>query len=446
MEIWRLSNVSLNQVDHHRALCAQDTGTLTEIPEGNGKVTVVCSVPSTTPLVTNPTSGSTSRIVVSDTDLDALKRVAQSEVGHFARHGEDELRGGLAAVVDTVFNRVAHARFPNSIQEVIDQPAQFSAINATGSWSGLPPASAANGGIVAQHVRDRANGVPSEIKGATHFLNPHLSSPGALINWGNHVVANAIAVYGDDSQQDVHFHGFAPGYNQPGAYEIVFGGHAASFAASGISNTGLVTRAQLREAVVEIAREELTRFNNGAAKEGDIPQFKRVGDYWDVLGIDYDGRTKVADSKGNLYNPPWSSAFISAVFTWAGASDFPVSAAHCHYFQAFVNPGESQRFRSLPPDAALVQVGDIVHFGRQGAKQFGFAEASAAYLTDTFYASHSDIVVDIDMAGGKITTIGGNVSNSVKAKSFDIDSAGKLVPRLESGQTVPWIGVLTIRH
>lgn len=175
------------------------------------------------------------RIVVSEQDLDALARVTNSEVAVFARYGEDQLRGGIAAVIDTIFNRVAHpsSEFPDSIQEVVDRPAQFSAINGPGSWTGLPVAEQTLFNLVKAHVVARASGTSSRIRGALHFLNPRKSSVEALRQWGNHVVSHAVAWYGDRDGDFVHFHGFAPGYVPPSAYCIEYNGVASSFDGEG---------------------------------------------------------------------------------------------------------------------------------------------------------------------------------------------------------------------
>ena len=131
-------------------------------------------------------------IEVSATDLDALARVAKSEVGHFAKYGEDQLRGGLSAVVDTIFNRVAHASYPNNIQKVIDQKRQFSAINPLGTWAKLPVAPQKIFDIVSVHVDARAGGAASIIAGATHFLNPFRASKLSMKQWGQFVVDHAV--------------------------------------------------------------------------------------------------------------------------------------------------------------------------------------------------------------------------------------------------------------
>ncbi|QIE55933.1 DUF2272 domain-containing protein [Pikeienuella piscinae] len=380
-------------------------------------------------------------IDITDEDLDALQRVAQSEVGHFAKYGEAELRGGLAAVVDTVLNRVAHANWRDTIQKVIDQPKQFSAINATGSWTGLPKANANVTEIVEEHVKARAAGGVSEIKGATHFLNPHLSSASALAAWGNHVVRNAVAIYGSEANKDVHYHGFAPGTALPPSYTVARKGVASSFDAVGRSIGGPASNADIRNAILRICREELARFDGGSAKETEDPQYLRVGDYWRAVGQPNDGRTLDASGK----RPAWSAAFISFVLKEAGAGDrFKYSVGHCHYFQDCVDRTGPALYEAVSAADAIPKPGDIVHYGRSDAEKHDFAAARADYGNDSFYPSHSAIVVEVDRDRGEIKTIGGNESDSVRMATYALDKDGRLKPRRRGNRSLPWIGMLRL--
>ena len=118
-------------------------------------------------------------IAVTDQDVEALARVSHSEVGNFGKFGDDVLADALGAVVDTIFNRAIYptSEFPKTIQGVINQPMQFSAINNIGTWKGLPEATPKNFNIVLRHVQRRATGTDSKIKGAAHFFNPAISNP-----------------------------------------------------------------------------------------------------------------------------------------------------------------------------------------------------------------------------------------------------------------------------
>ncbi len=100
----------------------------------------------------------------------------------------------------------------------------------------------------------------------------------------------------------------------------------------------------------------------------------------------------------------------------------------------------------MDPATYAPQPGDMVHYGRGTAANFDLGAARAFLEADSFYPSHSDYVTEVDLAGGTLTTVGGNVGNSVKAKSIKIGSDGLLGPRSSSGKTFPWIAVLRLKE
>ncbi|MEP2641548.1 DUF2272 domain-containing protein [Roseobacter sp.] len=400
------------------------------------------------PPPTRPEATEGVRVIdVSPTDLDALTRVAQSEVGHFGKYGQAQLVGGLQAVAETVINRVAHVAFPDDIQSVINQRFQFSAINTTGSWTGLKPGSAAIEGIIRAYLEHRAQGANGQLAGATHFLNPFLSSPTALTQWGNHVVANAVATFGDAGKKDVHYHGFAPGTVLPTPHMIRFGAVSSGFdarskaAAPGPMGT-------MRRQLLATLTTELDRFDNGRHKEDAATHFARIGDYWAALGLPYHGRSVVTFADGSTGNPAWSAAFISWALHEQGldAAQFKGAQAHWVYFKDLVDARLAQPiFEVMDPLIYAPQPGDIVHYGRSTASKFDLAAAVEHLKIDGFYPSHSDFVVAVDPEDGTIRTVGGNVDNSVKAKRPKIDAAGVLKPRRSRGEDYPWISVLRLR-
>lgn len=396
---------------------------------------------ATTPQPAIVAPGGARRIVISDQDLDALARVARSEVGHFGKYGQDQLFGGLAAVVDTIINRVANPGFPGTIEAVVDQPAQFSAINPLGTWTLLDAAPPTIFNMVANHVAQRAAGKASEIGGATHFLNPHLSSRTAMESWGQFVVNNAVASFGSDADKDVHFHGTAPGTKVTPSYVLVRAGAESAFDDTGRAAGGGPSNAALRGNIVRVCTEELAFFGAGAAKETDDPHFKRVGDYWHAIGKPFDGRTVGANGK----RIAWSAAFVSFVMREAGAgARFPGAASHAIYFQHFVEATGPTLYRALPATVSAPSVGDIIHHGREFAANLDFVGARLAFAADDFYPSHSAIVTAVDRSAGVVKTIGGNEDESVRERSFAVDGDGLLKPR-KSGQTsLPWIGVLKL--
>ncbi|MEM9578793.1 MAG: DUF2272 domain-containing protein [Pseudomonadota bacterium] len=408
-----------------------------------GSVTPPPSMPAVTPAPAGPHR----QIPIDPPAFDALCRVAQSEVGHFAKHGADQLEGGLCAVVDTIINRTAHKSFPDSIEEVVNQRFQFSALNTLGSWELLPEARSNIQSIIRDHLSARATGRNCSLGGATHFLNPHLSSANALAQWGNHVVSNSVASFGDDSKKDVHFHGFAPGTPLPRPYVIHFGTWSPIFSGKGVAQQNAIEE-RLRTGLLNTLAEEVARFDNGRLKEDNEGVWQRVGDYWGALGLPYHGRSKVTLGNGKTVNPAWSAAFISWAILQQGIGEdrFKGAQGHWRYVQdamtaALPNP----LFEAMDPTTYAPQPGDLVHYGREWASQFDLAAAKEHVQIDGFYPSHSDFVTEVDLTSGEITTVGGNVANTVGTKKPKITSTGMLKPRRKSGTSLPWIAVLRMK-
>ncbi|GFE48419.1 hypothetical protein So717_01720 [Roseobacter cerasinus] len=416
-------------------------------PDGSASPPPASTPTGPTPAVAAAPPAGVIRIEITPQDLDALARVAQSEVGHFGQYGAAQLTGGVQAVVETILNRVAHGRFPGSLQAVMDQPSQFSAINATGSWAGLSAATSQIQTIVTDYLNARVAGQSGVLGGATHFLNPFLSSSTALSQWGNHVVANAVAVFGNEAAEDVHFHGFAPGTSLPQAHAIHFGGWSPVFDGAGRAASS-VTSSGLRVRLLSTLKGELTHFENGKHKENADSHFSRVGDYWRALGLPYHGQSVVTFADGSTGNPAWSAAFIS----WAiaeqgvGADRFKGAQAHWKYVQDLVEERlATPLFDLMDPEQYAPRPGDIVHYGRATAARFHLAAALDHLKIDGYYPSHSDFVIEVDQTDGSLTTVGGNVDNSVKSKRVGIDSDGLLKPRRQRGEDFPWIAVLRLR-
>lgn len=412
------------------------------VPVGRSAVEITAPPPRPrpeSPVRVEPSASQAVRVRIDDEALDAMARMAAVKVGGFARHGESELRGGIAGVVDTIVNRCANPAFPGEVGLVIDQPGQFSAIGEAGSWRELDLATAAIAARVTDHVKARVRGLASEIGPATHFLNPHEASGTELESWGRFVRDNAVAVFGDDSERDVHFHGIAPGTPLTPAYVLVHDGVACAFDENGETPGGLPSHTVLRRDIVRLCREELAFFDNGAAKETADPHFKRVGRYWRSIGKSFDGRT--VGSNGNRI--AWSAAFISFVLAEAGASDrFPGAPGHCFYFQHFVDRPPPSLYRAVPVTGVIPRPGDIVHCGRGSTASFDFATARLTFAADGFYSSHCAIVTDIDRANAVAKTIGGNEGDSVRESTMALDGNGHLKPRRIGANTLPWIGIL----
>lgn len=386
----------------------------------------------------SPASAGGPTIRITETEMQALAKVAAGEVGHFGKYGKDVLKGGVGAVVDTILNRVAHPGFPSSVGAVVDQTNQFSPVNAVGTWEALPDASAAVTSIVGAHVRDRCRGKASIVAGATHFLNPFLSSASALNSWGNHVVANAVARFGSEENRDIHFHGLPPGGREPPGYVLAHGGDIARFAGNG--QAMVIESAALRDAIVVSAVREwefwgksvwnlVTGEKQRTNRDDDRAFSTYIRDTYCPVAMaagDIPGLTAIEDDE--FY---WSAVAISYMVRQAGvpADAFKASASHSTFIIESIKArknGDATRaywgFRIDDPSVEIMP-GDIIGCTRTSGVT---PEEALAYYDKTgWYPSHSDIVVA--RRDGEIDVIGGNVRDSVTMKTLALDANGRIV-------------------
>ena len=366
-------------------------------------------------------------IAVTDQDVDALARVSHSEVGNFGMFGDDVLADALAAVVDTIFNRVVYPtkEFPKTVQGVIDQPKQFSAINNIGTWKNLPAAPEKNFRIVLSHVQKRAQGADSKIKGATHFFNPDTSNP----DWGQPIRDNPVATYGQPKNS--HIHGFPKGYHPPEGYAIQLGKDGMVFAGDGKHQGPLVVPDRSASAIVAAAIKEWDFWGKSVApsnihhKDDELAFATYVlNTYCKPLSAN---PSLTAISKDEYF---WSAVCISYIIRQAGipASEFKFAEAHSEYIREAIKARKDKNkdkaywgLRIDEPEAVLAP-GDMVGAGR--TKGMTFDQAQALFDRKDHYESHSDIVVAV--RSGEADLIGGNVSNSVTKKTIALDAKGKI--------------------
>jgi len=159
--------------------------------------------------------------------------------------------------------------------------------------------------------------------------------------------------------------------------------------------------------------------NRSGLSERSEPLASRVGEYWATCGRpEWNGRS----------GKPWSGAFVSWTMTKAGVSsrDFPASGRHGSYLADLYDRDRSGRagFRLHGPDEYAPKAGDLVCTGTTGASWRNADRATARRRIDQS-ASHCDIVVDV--RGGYVHAVGGNVRNSVSMSLYPVDSRGRLV-------------------
>jgi hypothetical protein len=109
----------------------------------------------------------------------------------------------------------------------------------------------------------------------------------------------------------------------------------------------------------------------------------------------------------------------------AGAGDaFPYASGHATWIVKAIRNKKAGRLTAplvgYPLGAIPLAVGDLIGKPRQQGVTYANAVATG------WFTSHSDIVVDIDVANGIAHVIGGNVANSVSMTEVKVDRNGKL--------------------
>ena len=173
-------------------------------------------------------------------------------------------------------------------------------------------------------------------------------------------------------------------------------------------------------------------FASGDKKEWMEGTYQRVGDYWNQLAtIDkykkwkgYDGRSDaVLAGDGTLIsskNQPWSAAFISWIAYHAAASNnFKYSPSHSTYVIAALRAAKSvsstAKFIARRHETYKPKVGDLIACERRPDVDPSF-DTYIDYVAQGKYEAHCDFIVDV--AEGKLTVIGGNISNSVTKRDW----------------------------
>lgn len=170
-------------------------------------------------------------------------------------------------------------------------------------------------------------------------------------------------------------------------------------------------------------------------KEVYGPYNDRIAEYWNAIPASsykklmqrYAPNGSRLD--GSLRNLPWSAAFISWCMKTAGAdAGFPYSSGHATWIVGAIRnraAGNAQAaLVGYKPNETPVSVGDLVGWSR-GKQKVTYAQAVAA----GWFESHTDIVVEVDVARGRAFSIGGNVGQSVARRELALDANGCFASR-----------------
>jgi hypothetical protein len=159
--------------------------------------------------------------------------------------------------------------------------------------------------------------------------------------------------------------------------------------------------------------------NRAGINERSEPLASRISEYWGSCGHpEWNGRTS---------SRPWSGAFVSWVMASAGVSqrDFPSNGRHGGYLASLFERQRGGGFALHAPQDYSPKAGDLVCAGTAGAS-WRNADARTAKKRIDSTAAHCDVVVDV--RGGYVHAVGGNVKNSVSMSLYPVDGSGRLAP------------------
>jgi len=176
---------------------------------------------------------------------------------------------------------------------------------------------------------------------------------------------------------------------------------------------------QFRLDVVDNSRRELDAWDGYV--EGDLEVKEDLLKYWESVGYYYTDLEYNSDSSDTPPEIAWSAAFISSVMKDSGAGDsFDYSPSHAAYLiyardNRLNYPDEP--FKAYRTDEVEPEAGDIICKNRAG----GDASYDDIAVGDPL---HCDIITEVGW--WEVDAIGGNLSDTVKEVSYDLDNEGKL--------------------
>lgn len=168
-----------------------------------------------------------------------------------------------------------------------------------------------------------------------------------------------------------------------------------------------------REALLAQVHREWMRFERGLGKEHKDPFFRYVGEMWQAVDRNLDGKNR---------DVPWSAAGISFVVRNAGPAygKFRFSAAHSRFVHHAINKriegDTSVPFWGYRLHETRPELGDIICRDRGPGPDVDY---DFARVEDSF-SSHSDVVVRIDSDRNKLLAIGFNLSHSCRIEEYDL--------------------------
>ncbi|NGO08416.1 DUF2272 domain-containing protein [Streptomyces sp. HC44] len=260
--------------------------------------------------------------------------------------------------------------------------------------------------------------------------------------WARWPYASGDAAKRDIVAIDAHRRGLGTAPPSTGGSPLAPGGVVGSPPLGGVPGGG-----PLRARIAQFAEQERTRWGNGTRVETEPAMTATLQDYYST-GVRSPVTASDLQSSSWQAGHPWSAVFISWVMRQAGVGNaFTYSTAHRVYVSAAKRNAETGNtanpFWAYPVEKIVPEVGDLVCADRDGGGGCG-GVTYATIDNGTAWSTHCDVVTAVDRTGRKLTAVGGNVSQSVKAKTITIDAQGFVVPQ-QSGQSCRYFAILKVR-
>ncbi|MEM6899810.1 MAG: SH3 domain-containing C40 family peptidase [Pseudomonadota bacterium] len=170
-----------------------------------------------------------------------------------------------------------------------------------------------------------------------------------------------------------------------------------------------------RERLARECVKQWLRFDKETGKEHENPYYRYIGEYWRSVYLDHlDGTDR---------NFPWAGPFVSFCVQAAGGYDgFRYAAAASKYVHQAIRSrldNENGPFWGFKVTEHKPQIGDMV-CSRRGSEKINYEEAAQSNA----FGSHCDIVISV--RDDHVSTIGGNIKNTVSRVNFHTNSEGYL--------------------
>ncbi|MCX4672361.1 DUF2272 domain-containing protein [Streptomyces sp. NBC_01381] len=210
-------------------------------------------------------------------------------------------------------------------------------------------------------------------------------------------------------------------------------GEEPDAAPSGESEEPARPAAALGARIAAIAEQECNRWGDGARKETDPRLTAVLQDYYRT-GVRRTVDAADLQSVAWQAHEPWSAVFVSWVMAKAGAATFPRSSAHRGYISAIkrrtAQGDTTSEFWLHRLERARPEPGDILCADRPCGPNKPCNGATYDNIDNGHgWCTHGDIVTAVDLARRTVRVVGGNVDQSVHARTYRLDAQGFVLPK-----------------